>query len=101
MLSTTKFSLAFALSLLAGTAGSATFADPVEPTAKWFGNCLRCEWDPWGGPAYCAVSSGTGWWGCLSVGYKCTQGGAPCGKKPGGGGIPVIPLPPPTDLNGG
>ena len=61
MLSTTKFSLAFALSLLAGTAGSATFADPVEPTAKWFGNCLRCEWDPWGGPAYCAVSSGTGW----------------------------------------
>ena len=99
MLSTTKFTLGFALSLLAGTA---TLSQPTEPNAGWFGNCLRCEWDPWGGPAYCAIAPGTGWWGCLAVGYKCTQGGAPCGKKPGGGGgVLVTPPPPPTDLAGG
>jgi len=97
MLSTTKFTLGFALSLLAGTA---TLTQPTEPNAGWFGNCLRCEWDPWGGPAYCAVSTGTGWWGCLSVAYKCTQGGSPCGKKPGGG-ISVTPPAPVTDLAGG
>ncbi len=81
MISTTKFALGFALSLIAG---STVLVQPTEPVGGWFGNCLRCEWDPWGGPAYCAVSSGTGWWGCLAVGYKCTQGGSPCGKKPGG-----------------
>ncbi len=98
MLSTTKFTLGFALSLLAGTA---TLSQPTEPNAGWFGQCLRCEWDPWGGPAYCAVASGTGWWGCLAVGYKCTQGGNPCGKKPGDGGIAVATQAPPSDLAGG
>lgn len=83
MLSTTKFALGFAVSLVAG---SAVLSAPAEePDAGWFGNCLLCEWDPWGGPAYCAVSSGKGWWGCLAVGYKCTQGGSPCGKKTPGG----------------
>jgi hypothetical protein len=98
MMSTTKFALGFALSLVTGT--TVLSQPPSEPTAAWFGQCLRCEWDPWGGPAFCAVASGTGWWGCLAVGYKCTQGGNPCGKKPGGG-VPVTPLPPPDDLAGG
>jgi hypothetical protein len=72
MMSTTKFALGFALSLVTGT--TVLSQPPSEPTAAWFGQCLRCEWDPWGGPAFCAVA---------------------------GGGVPVTPLPPPDDLAGG
>lgn len=79
MLSTTKFVLGFALSLFAA---SAAFAGTTEPDAGWFGKCLRCEWDPWGGPSYCAVSPATGFYGCYANGYKCSVGGSPCGKKP-------------------
>lgn len=93
MLSTTKFALGFALSL---AAGSALTAPSEEPTADWFISCLRCEWDPWGGPAYCAVAPGSGWWGCYAVGYKCTQGGSPCGKKTPGG----TPVSDPVDPGG-
>jgi hypothetical protein len=81
MLSTTKFALGFALSLVASSVALAP--DSQEPVnAGWFGKCLRCEWDPWGGPAYCAVSSGGGFYGCLAQGYKCSIGGGACGKKP-------------------
>lgn len=79
MTSTAKFALGFVLSLTAGT--GVLSSAPTEPTAGWFGNCLVCKWDPWGGPAYCAVTAGAGWWGCYATGYKCTQGGSPCGKK--------------------
>ena len=92
MISTTKFALGFALSLMAG---SAVLAQPEgEPDAGWFGKCLRCEWDPWGGPAYCAVASGTGWWGCLAVGYQCTPGGRPGGKETPAWPPPSRPLRP-------
>jgi hypothetical protein len=81
MLSTTKFALGFALSLVAGTAAlTSDSQDPVD--AGWFGKCLRCEWDPWGGPAYCAVTTGGGFYGCYAAGYKCSVGGGACGKKP-------------------
>lgn len=86
MLSTTKFALGFALSLVAGSVALAP--DSQEPpTAGWFGKCLRCEWDPWGGPAYCAVTTGGGFYGCLAQGYKCSVGGSPCGKKPVAGAM--------------
>jgi hypothetical protein len=78
MTSTAKFVLGFTLSLAVGTG---VLTQPTEPTAGWFGNCLICKWDPWGGPAFCAVTSGAGWWGCYASGYKCQQGGTPCGKK--------------------
>lgn len=64
--------------LLAQANGVKIKEDPIE---GWFGNCLRCEWDPWGGPAYCAIAKGAGFWGCYASGYKCQQGGHPCGKK--------------------
>lgn len=78
MTSTAKFALGFSLSLALGTG---VLSQPVEPSAGWFGNCLICKWDPWGGPAFCATTSGKGWWGCYATGYKCLNGGQPCGKK--------------------
>lgn len=78
MTSTAKFALGFSLSLALGTG---VLSQPTQPTAGWFGNCLICKWDPWGGPAFCAVTTGAGWWGCYASGYKCSQGGNPCGKK--------------------
>lgn len=64
-----------------GAVLASDIAQPEEPSNGWFGNCLVCKWDPWGGPAFCAVTSGAGWWGCYATGLKCTQGGNPCGKK--------------------
>jgi hypothetical protein len=88
MLSTTKFALGFALSLVAGSAALGSSSMPGAPSSQepanagWFGKCLRCEWDPWGGPAYCAVTTGGGFYGCYAAGYKCSIGGGACGKKP-------------------
>jgi hypothetical protein len=78
MTSALKFALGFSLSLSLGTG---VLTQPTEPSAGWFGNCLVCKWDPWGGPAFCATTSGAGWWGCYATGLKCLNGGQPCGKK--------------------
>jgi hypothetical protein len=77
-----KFALGFALSLsIGGVAMTATAGDtPVQ--SGWFGKCLGCFWDPWGGPAYCSVAKGKGFYGCYANGYKCSLGGSPCGKTP-------------------
>lgn len=77
-----KFALGFALTLSIG--GVAMTATADEPTVQsgWFGKCLGCFWDPWGGPAYCGVANGKGFYGCYATGYKCSLGGSPCGKKP-------------------
>lgn len=78
MLQSARFVLGFSFSLVLGVG---VLSPPADPSAAWFGNCLICKWDPWGGPAFCATTTGSGWWGCYASGTKCTQGGTPCGKK--------------------
>lgn len=79
---TVKFVLGFALTLSLGGAALTATAGETPVQSGWFGKCLRCEWDPWGGPAYCAISTGKGFYGCYANGYKCSVGGSPCGKTP-------------------
>lgn len=73
--------LKFGLSLVLTTSIATPMMLPDLAQAGWFGNCLVCKWDPWGGPAFCATTDKNGWWGCYATGYKCLNGGQPCGKK--------------------
>lgn len=90
MMSTTKFALGFALTLLAAPR---CWRSPRESPRRMVRQLPALRVGSLGGPAYCAVSGGTGWWGCLAVGYKCTQGGNPCGKKPSSGTPVSSPTP--------